>query len=487
MIRTAVFASLTLLALAALACCSPLFAAEAASLSTGEGYVPPLWTLLPFLGILLSIAVVPLISHAFWEKRYPQISALWLVLGLTAMLISTVLDPNWSWSQAYGGQLFRSYEEYFSFIVLLGSLFVISGGLYVGGSLRGTVWTNTIILTVGSLLASLIGTTGAAMVLIRPLLRANEQRRYRAHTVVFFIFLVCNIGGALTPIGDPPLFLGFLQGIPFTWTLNLTPLWAFSVIIVLLIYFILDSVLVRREAPRALQPTGQNIRRDAKPRALHLEGSYNLLLLLGVVAAVVASGWIHFETTLRVGSLGVLHLENLLRDGTLIGLALLSWYVTPRRLRTLNAFHFEPIREVAILFAAIFTCVAPALLWLSARGASLGLASPNDFFWVTGILSSFLDNAPTYLTFLATAMGQFGFTEAIQMIDGGEAERILLAISAGAVFMGALTYIGNGPNLMVRAISDQQGVKMPSFFGFAAIAVVVLIPVYLLLSLLFFL
>ena len=285
MIRTAFFASLTLLALAALACFSPLFAAEAASPSAGESYVPPLWTLLPFLGILLSIAVVPLISHAFWEKRYPQISALWLVLGLTAMLISTVLDPNWSWSQAYGGQLFRSYEEYFSFIVLLGSLFVISGGLYVGGNLRGTVWTNTIILTVGSLLASLIGTTGAAMVLIRPLLRANEQRRYRAHTVVFFIFLVCNIGGALTPIGDPPLFLGFLQGIPFTWTLNLTPLWAFSVIIVLLIYFVLDSILVRREAPRALQPARQNIRRDAKSRALHLEGSYNLLLLLGVVAA----------------------------------------------------------------------------------------------------------------------------------------------------------------------------------------------------------
>lgn len=460
-ILTALVAAIPIVLLA-----SPALASEG-----GSGFVPPVWTVIPFLGILLSIAVLPLFAHRLWEHHYGKISAAWLVLAIVMMAIS--VPGDWTFVDAYGPKYLSTYEEYISFIVLLGSLFVISGGISIVGDIKGTPTVNSGIILVGSLLASVIGTTGAAMLLIRPLLRANAGRKSQAHVVLFFIFLVCNIGGALTPIGDPPLFLGFLQGIPFEWTLKLTPMWAFSITIVLGIFYALDRYLMEGEAPRGLP-------------AIKVEGGLNFFLLLGVVGSVIMSGVLHFETVIPVGKLGVLHIPNLMRDGLMIALALISLKITAQATREKNNFNYEPILEVAYLFIGIFTTMIPALMLLNARGGELGLTTPAAYFWVTGLLSSFLDNAPTYLTFLATAMGSLGVENAVDMTVGAEREGILLGISAGAVFMGANTYIGNGPNFMVKAIAEGEGIKMPSFFGYLLYSVVILFPVFILVTFIFF-
>jgi len=444
----------------------PAFAAE-----TGNGFVPPVWTVIPFLGILLSIAVLPLIASHFWEHHFGKISAFWVVVAIVTMAAS--VPGDWTFIDAYGPKYFTTYEEYISFIILLGSLYVISGGICIVGDIPGTPLINSGIILIGSLLASVIGTTGAAMLLIRPLLRANANRKRQAHVVLFFIFLVCNIGGALTPIGDPPLFLGFLQGIPFEWTLRLTPMWAFTITIVLGIFYLLDRYLMEEEVPSVLP-------------SIKVEGSLNFILLLGVVVSVIMSGVLHFESQIQVGSLGVLHYQNLLRDGSMVGLALLSLVITAKPTREKNNFSYGPILEVAYLFIGIFTAMIPALMLLGARGGELGLNSPAAYFWVTGLLSSFLDNAPTYLTFLATAMSSLGVENAVDMTVGAEREGILLGISAGAVFMGANTYIGNGPNFMVKAIAEGEGVKMPSFFGYLLYSVIILFPVFILVTLIFF-
>ncbi|MCZ6646123.1 MAG: sodium:proton antiporter [SAR324 cluster bacterium] len=449
-----------------------LYAAPALAAEGGSGFVPPVWTVVPFVGILLSIAVWPLFAPHAWEHHFGKISAAWIVLAIVIMAVS--VDADWTFLSAYGSKFFSTYEEYFSFIVLLGSLYVISGGICIVGDIKGTPATNTSIILVGSLLASLIGTTGAAMLLIRPLLKANRDRKHQAHVVLFFIFLVCNIGGSLTPIGDPPLFLGFLQGIPFQWTLVLTPMWAFAVTIVLAIFYVLDRYLMEKDAVKGGIP------------AIKVEGSLNFLLLLGVVGSVIMSGVLHFETTIPVGSLGVFHIQNLLRDGIMILLAVGSLLITAKSTREKNHFNYAPILEVAYLFIGIFTTMIPVLMLLNARGAELGLETPAAYFWITGLLSSFLDNAPTYLTFLATAMGSLGLENAIEMTMTPEAEGILVGISLGAVFMGANTYIGNGPNFMVKAIAESEGVKMPSFFGYLLYSVIVLFPVFILITFIFF-
>jgi len=307
------------------------------------------------------------------------------------------------------------------------------------------------------------------------LITANRNRKNQAHVVLFFIFLVCNIGGALTPIGDPPLFLGFLQGIPFTWTLALTPMWFFAIMVVLTIFFFLDRYLMDAGATHS----------SDMPK-IKIEGGINFVLLLGVVGSVIMSGVLHFETVIPVGDLGAFHIPNLLRDGIMIVLALISLKITSESVRKSNNFNYHPILEVAYLFIGIFTTMIPALMLLNARGGELGLTSPAAYFWVTGILSSFLDNAPTYLTFLATAMGSLGLEHAIEMTQTVEREAILLGISAGAVFMGANTYIGNGPNFMVKAIAEGEGIKMPSFFGYLLYSVVVLFPVFILITFIFF-
>lgn len=436
-----------------------------------SGFLPPVWTVVPFIGILLSIALFPLFAHHFWEHNYGKISFFWVILAVSFMFFS--VPDTLSFSGAYGPKFFATTEEYISFIVLLGSLYIISGGIHISGNFSGTPVVNTSIILIGALLASIIGTTGAAMLLIRPLLKANKNRKQQVHVVLFFIFLVCNIGGSLTPIGDPPLFLGFLQGIPFQWTLALTPMWAFALVVLLVAFYFLDLKL-------SDPPSGKK-----EKIVIQMDGSINFVLLLGVVASVIMSGVVHFETSIKVGSLGAIHYQNLLRDGLMVALALISLKITSKKIRSDNNFNYGPIEEVALLFIGIFATMVPALMLLNARGSELGLESPAAYFWATGILSSFLDNAPTYLTFLATAMGTLGLENAVEMTQEASREAILLGISLGAVFMGANTYIGNGPNFMVKAIAESEGVAMPSFFGYLAYSMIILLPVFFLVTVIF--
>lgn len=464
------------LGLAAPALCSTAAAKPAAP---GLGTVLPAWSALPFAGILLSIALFPLLAPHFWHHHYPKVALAW---GL-------VLVVPFVW--AYGGEaiheiLHVALLDYIPFIILLASLFTIGGGIFVRGSFRGSPLVNGTILLIGTFLASWVGTTGAAMLLIRPLLRANAGRRHRAHTVVFFIFLVANIGGSLTPLGDPPLFLGFLHGVPFFWTFSLGAEMMLVAALVLGIYLAVDSYLWMRESPEV---------RTASPgtERLRIDGGINLLFLAGVLLAVIISGvWHPGEVTLLGIQLGI---QNLVRDAFLVGMLAASWFTTPRPVREANGYSWGPIKEVAILFAAIFATIIPPLAILKAgeSGALAGLIravqSPAQFFWATGILSSFLDNAPTYLTFLSTALGRLypgvPEREAILRLIA-ENNAFLMAISTGAVFMGANTYIGNAPNFMVKAIAEESGVEMPSFFGYMKYSLVVLIPVFLLATWVFF-
>ena len=373
-------------------------------------------------------------------------------------------------------------SEYLPFILLLFALFVVAGGIRVVGNLVGTPGTNTGILACGTMIASLLGTTGAAMLLIRPLIRANENRRQNVHVFVFFIFLVANIGGSLTPLGDPPLFLGFLQGVDFTWTLrSMAAPMLLSSVILLALFYVIDLRIWRREngsAPRAARPNVQ------------LEGSHNLLLLVGVIGAVLLSGlWQAgiFLTVFRVS----LPLQGVVRDLLLVLLAWLSWRTTAQQVRIENAFTWEPIQEVAILFAGIFVTIIPPLAILKAgsNGALAGLVAlvngsgggPNNaaYFWLTGLLSSFLDNAPTYLVFFNVAGRD---SEALM----GPLAKTLLAISAGAVFFGALTYIGNAPNFIVKSICQERGIRMPGFFGYLAWSCTILLPLFALVTVIFF-
>jgi len=409
-------------------------------------FVPsPLWVG-PFAALLLAIAVLPLFAAHFWESNLRKL-AVSAVLGLPVLGLYLVGHPP---------ALVHAGVDYISFMVLLGSLFVISGGVLMDGDLPATPRTNTLFLGAGALFASFVGTTGASMLLIRPLLRTNSERQHVTHTVVFFIFLVSNIGGCLTPLGDPPLFLGYLQGVPFTWTLRLAPAWAFTTGVVLLVYYLWDTRAFAREPEAARRADRLNV------QPLRIAGKENLVLLLGIVlaAAYLGAPW---------------------REGAMLALAALSLRRTDPELRKANHFSFHPILEVAAVFAGIFLTMLPALDLLRARGAELGVREPWQFFWAAGALSSFLDNAPTYLTFLALAQGQGLAAEVV-----GVPHHILVAISLGAVFMGANTYIGNGPNFMVRSIAESRGVKMPGFGGYMAYGGAVLIPVFLLVTAVFF-
>jgi Na+/H+ antiporter NhaD/arsenite permease-like protein len=431
--------------------------------------------------MLLSIALFPLLAPHFWHRHYPKVAAAWA----TVLLVPFVL--------AYGATAVHelahvAVADYLPFIILLATLFTIGGGIYVRGTLRGSPGVNAALLTVGTLLASWVGTTGAAMVLIRPLLRANRDRRHKVHTIVFFIFLVANIGGALTPLGDPPLFLGFLHGVPFFWTLGLWKEMGFVALWVLGLYLALDAWWWRRE---------DAVVREGRPGArepLGIEGWHNLVLLAGVLGAVVASGvWRLGEVTILGVRQGA---QNVLRDLFLVGMLVTSWRTTPAAVREANGYSWEPIREVAILFAGIFATIIPALAMLRAgeEGALApvihGVRAPGHFFWATGILSSLLDNAPTYLTFLSTALGRLhpGLPEAdavARLIEQNHA--FLQAIATGSVFMGANTYIGNAPNFMVKSIAEEAGVPMPSFFGYIVrYTVPVLLPVFVVVTWVFF-
>ena len=468
-----------------------LIAVPALILASGDshGEVPHLdgsienlniiWVI-PFIGILLSIAVFPLVAPLFWHHHFGKVSLFWAVSLIGPFLLKE------GWEIILYELLHVAFLEYIPFIILLLALFTISGGVRLTGSLVGTPSVNTLIILIGTILASWMGTTGAAMLLIRPLIRANAHRKHKVHVIVFFIFLVANIGGSLTPLGDPPLFLGFLKGVDFFWTTTamFKPM-VFMVICLLILFYMFDKYYFGHE----LIPESN---RNDESHKLGLEGSFNLLLLLGVIGGVLLSGFwdgkgIYYDVYhIR------LELQNLVRDGLLLGLTYASWILTSREIRIANDYTWFPIIEVAKLFAGIFVTIIPAIAILKAgtHGAlasvvssvSKGDGSPINFmyFWATGILSSFLDNAPTYLVFFNTAGGN-----ATTLM--GDLPNTLLAISAGAVFMGANTYIGNAPNFMVKSISEASGIEMPSFFGFfIKWAVPILFPLFILVSFLFF-
>ncbi len=433
---------------------------------------------LPFAGVLLSIAVLPLLAPSLWHHHFGKIAGAWALALLLPLAATHGLHA------ALAISVHALVAEYLPFIILLTALFTVAGGICVRGNLHGTPALNTGLLALGTVLASIMGTTGAAMLLIRPLIRANDDRKHSVHVVVFFIFLVANAGGSLTPLGDPPLFLGFLKGVDFFWTARhlLAPM-VFLCGALLLIFYLLDRhFYLNREERRPLDPTPDS--------SLQLEGSVNFLLLAVVVGLVLMSGlWKPGVATELMGA--PLEWQNLLRDGALLLVILLSLWLTPGSARAGNEFGGGPMLEVGKLFAAIFLTIAPVIAMLRAgeQGAFATVVRavtgpdgrPDDvmYFWMTGLLSSFLDNAPTYLVFFNTASG-----DARELM--GPLASTLAAISAGAVFMGANSYIGNAPNMMVKAIAEERGIRMPSFFGYMAWSVGILVPLFIVMSFLFF-
>ena len=433
---------------------------------------------IPFAGILLSIAIFPLVLPDFWHHNFGKVSLFWATLLIVPFLIKEGISVT-LYELLHVGLL-----EYVPFIILLLALFTISGGVRLTGALVGTPIVNLIIIAIGTLLASWMGTTGAAMLLIRPLINANKHRKNKVHIIVFFIYLVANIGGSLTPLGDPPLFLGFLKGVSFFWTTSamLLPM-IIMVVALLIIFYFFDSYYVKKENIK-IDTSGEKVK-------LGIEGVFNLGLILGVIGAVLISGFWKPHISFEVYHGVHLELQNITRDILLLALTYISWTYTPQQIRIDNEYTWFPIVEVAKLFAGIFITIIPAIAILKAgtNGALAFIISSvsNDsgpinmmYFWYTGILSSFLDNAPTYLVFFNTAGGD-------PLTLMGELKNTLLAISAGAVFMGANTYIGNAPNFMVKSISESSGIEMPSFFGyFFKWAIPILMPLFIIVSWLFF-
>jgi Na+/H+ antiporter NhaD/arsenite permease-like protein len=439
----------------------------------------PLWSVIPFATLLLCIAIMPLFAAHWWEKNHHQNKA--IVAGvLAAVVAGYVLYAGGT----RGAEVLEHVAlEYVSFIILLGSLFLITGGVYVRGSLNGTPLANTGLMALGAVIANFIGTTGASVLLIRPLLRANRTRQNKAHIVIFFIFIVSNCGGLLTPLGDPPLFMGFTSGVPFEWTLlNLWPQWIAVNLALLVIFHVWDEVVFNREER---ERPGSQLEEVMKHEPLGISGGLNFLFLAGVVAAVYFKGVFNWPWGVQEAIMALM--------------AVLAFFTTAKANREANKFSFGPILEVAILFAGIFITMAPALQILNAWGRGdrqvfgfdFGMTQPWQFFWAAGSLSSFLDNAPTYITMAATAAGLKQVPAEGQYLReflnlGGDAPRLLAAISCGAVFMGANTYIGNGPNFMVKAIAEENGVKMPSFGGYMLYSIGILIPIFIAVTLIFF-
>ena len=447
---------------------------------------PGLVWVLPFVFILLSIALFPLsprLSH-WWEHNRNKLLVAFM-LGAVTCLYYTLRGYGFAGSLPGAQAAVQALRhaiilDYIPFIVLLFSLYTISGGIRVTGDIPAHPLTNCAFLAFGSLIASFVGTTGASMVLIRPLLQINSERKNVKHTVIFFIFLVSNIGGALLPVGDPPLFLGYLRGVPFLWTLHLIPYWALALAILLCVYYVFDLIAYRHEAP-------ENIWWDETRRfGLRVNGKRNIVLLLGIVLAVgllvpgnrlPGTNWVVPDTYLRE-----------LAQLVLVGI---SWIWTPRRIHRENHFNFTAIGEVACLFVGIFITMQVPIEILKLKGDLLGIATPMQFFWASGGLSSFLDNAPTYVVFFELAgslhnLGNLPVIGNLMTATGHIAIVDLAAISCGAVFMGANTYIGNGPNFLVKSIAESRGIKMPSFFGYMVYSGLILIPLFILVTIVFF-
>ena len=437
-----------------------------------EQFVHSAWSMIPFGLMLLTIAVAPLLAEHWWESnRHKLTVALFLGVPTAVCLIA-------------GGMLHdlehQLFGDYIPFIILLLALYVITGGIHLSGDIKAKPWVNTIFLGLGWLLASVMGTTGAAMLLIRPLLATNQQRKHKVHTVLFFIALCANCGGLLTPLGDPPLFMLFLRGAEFTWFLSMWAPWLFTGVILLLIYFALDTYHYKKEHWTALSAD----HREHTP--LKVQGKVNFIYLIGVVLTVAL---------INAGTIPQMGLESAplwikyLREIVLVSLTLLSLYSTPKKIRfVMNKFTWDPIIEVAVLFLGIFTTMTPALAYLNDHAASLGLNKVWQFYYTSGALSSFLDNTPTAVAFHSVASGLIPDQMATfgNGMMAGIPEILLMAICIGSVFFGAMTYIGNGPNFMVKAIAEENGVKMPSFFGYMfKFSLIVLLPIYILVQIIF--
>lgn len=423
----------------------------------------PLWAIIPFVIMLLMIAVGPLLFHHWWEQNKNKLIVS-LVLGVPTAIYLIV-------NHLSGALTHQLLFDYVPFIVLLGSLFVITGGIHLKGDIQAKPWINTTFLLIGAILASFMGTTGAAMLLIRPVIKTNSERKYKVHTILFFIAIVANCGGLLTPLGDPPLFLLYLRGAEFAWFFKLLPQWAFVNAILLTLYFIADSYFYKKEPIENLKFDTENI------EPIKLKGNLNFLWLIGVILAVAFLNG-QFIPIIK-------HNHNLafIREGAMILMAGASLLFTSKKLRSANKFSWVPIIEVAFLFLGIFITMVPALLYLSANAASFGITTTTQVYYATGTLSAFLDNAPTAVSFYNLVEGMHITTGAMM---AGIPEVFLKAISLGAVFFGAMTYIGNGPNFMVKAIAEENKISMPGFFGYIIkFSIIVLLPVYILTQLIF--
>jgi Na+/H+ antiporter NhaD/arsenite permease-like protein len=424
----------------------------------------PLFTVLPFFLLLFSIAVLPFMKKRFWKKNsnklfvvlifsFPIIIYL-LIVGLSNRLLETILF------------------DYIPFIVLLGSLFTITGGIYLSGDIEATPLVNTMFLGIGALLASIMGTTGAAMLLIRPLIQTNKERTLKVHTILFFIAIVANCGGLLSPLGNPPLLILYLRGAPFVWFLNLFGEWFVTNTLLLIIYFIVDSYYHKKEPAEALERDKTNI------SPLKLRGRINFIFILGVVLSIA------FLNNRYISIISYNHYYIFIREGVIIAMAVLSLLFTPRLIRDSNNFTWEPIKEVGFLFIGIFITMIPCVLFIESNAKSIGINAPFQFYYYSGLLSSFLDSAPAALVFHSLALGLNGNNSGL--IVAGIPELLLRAISVGATLFGGFTYIGNGPNFMVKAVAESSNIKMPGFFGYIfKFSLIVLLPVYILIQILF--
>ena len=459
-----------------------ILAAESGESSTAT---VPIWLCIPFAGLLLCIAVLPLVKPEWWEKNQPLAVAVWSLLFIIPFAVT------YSAGDAVETVLECILNDYLTFIVLLFGLFCVAGNITLEGDLAGSPRVNVIFLAIGTLLSSCIGTTGASMLMVRPMIKMNSWRQHKSHIMVFFIFLISNMGGCLTPIGDPPLLMGFMRGVPFFWSMHLFPILIFNMVILLTVFYLLDRHNYRKDIANGRKP---DISKAGT--TLKIDGLHNIIFLIMIVAAVILSGTLPnlaaFQDAagnvrgIRVFREVTLGFPSIIEVAIILLAALLSFKTTDSQIRTSNHFTWGAIKEVAVLFIGIFITMIPALLILKARGSSLGLTEPWQFFWITGALSSFLDNTPTYLVFFTTA-ASLGFSSGVQTLTSFIPQTILMAISCGAVFMGANTYIGNAPNFMVRSIAEENGIKMPSFFGYMLWSLSCLIPVFLIDMLIFFL
>jgi Na+/H+ antiporter NhaD/arsenite permease-like protein len=413
--------------------------------------------------MLLSIALFPLFWNHFWEKNKNK---LYVAIVLSIPVIIYLLLNGFS-HQLIHTMVF----DYVPFLILLGALFTITGGIHLSGDIAAKPKVNTLFLGIGAIIASLMGTTGAAMLLIRPVIQTNKERSFKVHTILFFIGIVANCGGLLTPLGDPPLFMMYLRGAPFTWFFHLAPEWFVTNILLLIIYFFVDTYYYKKEPASAITRDESNI------RPIKIEGKRNFIFLVGVVLAVA------FLNEQYLSFVNINPYFKFIREAVIILMAYLSMQFTPKLLRTSNNFTWHPIEEVAYLFLGIFITMVPCLLYLESNAKTLGIESASQFYFYTGMLSSFLDNTPTAVTFHSLALG---LGENSGLLVAGISEQLLKAICIGAVFFGSMTYIGNGPNFMVKAVAEENNIKMPDFFSYIfKFSIIVLLPVFILVELLF--